>query len=85
MEQIAYVALAASIFDQTPEGKSIFRLAEKLGAKIDFNTEKAEAVEFSARTRMSGTNLPNGEEARKGAVNAIKGFVRTRNAKIRQN
>ncbi|MGJ5672141.1 MAG: potassium-transporting ATPase subunit KdpB [Nostochopsis sp.] len=79
MEQIAYVALAASIFDQTPEGKSIFRLAEKLGAKIDFNTEKAEAVEFSARTRMSGTNLPNGEEARKGAVNAIKGFVRTRN------
>ncbi|MFB2767783.1 potassium-transporting ATPase subunit KdpB [Pelatocladus sp. BLCC-F211] len=79
MEQIAYVALAASIFDETPEGKSIFRLAEKLGAKIDFDPEKAEAVEFSARTRMSGTNLPNGEEARKGAVSAIKGFVRTRN------
>ncbi|MBW4433241.1 MAG: potassium-transporting ATPase subunit KdpB [Pelatocladus maniniholoensis HA4357-MV3] len=80
MEQIAYVALAASIFDETPEGKSIFRLAEKLGAKIDFNPEKAEAVEFSARTRMSGTNLPNGKEARKGAVNAIKGFVRTHNS-----
>ncbi len=79
IEQIAYVALAASIFDETPEGKSIFRLAEKLGAKIDFDPEKAEAVEFSARTRMSGTNLPNGKEARKGAVNAIKGFVRTRN------
>ncbi len=79
IEQVAYVALAASIFDETPEGKSIFRLAEKLGAKIDFNPEKAEAVEFSARTRMSGTNLPNGQEARKGAVNAIKGFVRTRN------
>ncbi|TBR61479.1 K+-transporting ATPase subunit B [Westiellopsis prolifica IICB1] len=79
MEQIAYVALAASIFDETPEGKSIFRLAEKLGAKIDFDPQKAEAVEFSARTRMSGTNLPNGQEARKGAVNAIKGFVRTRN------
>jgi K+-transporting ATPase ATPase B chain len=79
MEEIAYVALAASIFDETPEGKSIFRLAEKLRARIDFDPEKAEAVEFSARTRMSGTNLPNGKEARKGAVNAIKGFVRTRN------
>jgi K+-transporting ATPase ATPase B chain len=79
MEEIAYVALAASIFDETPEGKSIFRLAEKLRARIDFDPEKAEAVEFSAKTRMSGTNLPNGKEARKGAVNAIKGFVRTRN------
>ncbi|MBF1990299.1 potassium-transporting ATPase subunit KdpB [Fischerella thermalis] len=79
MEEIAYVALVASIFDETPEGKSIFRLAEKLGARIDFDPQKAEAVEFSARTRMSGTNLPNGKQARKGAVNAIKGFVRTRN------
>lgn len=79
MEEIAYVALVASIFDETPEGKSIFRLAEKLGARIDFDPQKVEAVEFSARTRMSGTNLPNGKQARKGAVNAIKGFVRTRN------
>ncbi|PMB49242.1 K(+)-transporting ATPase subunit B [Fischerella thermalis CCMEE 5201] len=79
MEEIAYVALVASIFDETPEGKSIFRLAERLGTRIDFDPQKAEAVEFSARTRMSGTNLPNGKEARKGAVNAIKGFVRTRN------
>ncbi|EHC19616.1 Potassium-transporting ATPase B chain [Fischerella thermalis JSC-11] len=79
MEEIAYVALVASIFDETPEGKSIFRLAEKLAARIDFDPQKAEAVEFSARTRMSGTNLPNGKQARKGAVNAIKGFVRTRN------
>jgi K+-transporting ATPase ATPase B chain len=79
MEEVAYVALVASIFDETPEGKSIFRLAEKLGARIDFDPQKAEAVEFSARTRMSGTNLPNGKQARKGAVNAIKGFVRTRN------
>lgn len=79
MEEVAYVALVASIFDETPEGKSIFRLAERLGARIDFDPQKAEAVEFSARTRMSGTNLPNGKQARKGAVNAIKGFVRTRN------
>ena len=31
---------------------------------------------------MSGTNLPDGKQVRKGAVDAIKGFVRSRNGKI---
>ncbi|MUH01301.1 potassium-transporting ATPase subunit KdpB [Scytonema sp. UIC 10036] len=79
MEEIAHVALTASIFDDTPEGKSILRLAERLGATIHFQRSQAEAVEFSAKTRMSGTNLPDGSQARKGAVSAIKGFVRSRN------
>ncbi len=79
IHEIATVALAASIFDDTPEGKSIVRLAERLGAIVDIDREYAEAVEFSAKTRMSGTNLPDGRQARKGAVNAIKGFVRSRN------
>lgn len=78
MEEIAAIALTASVFDDTPEGKSIVRLAEKLGAKVDFDRTQAEGVEFSAKTRMSGTNLPGGYEARKGAVGAIKGFVRSR-------
>lgn len=76
--EIAKVALGSSIFDTTPEGKSIVRLAEKLGATIDFDPATTEGVEFSARTRMSGTNLPNGIEIRKGAVDSIKGFVRSR-------
>ncbi|MBP5975888.1 potassium-transporting ATPase subunit KdpB [Brasilonema sp. CT11] len=79
IEQVANVALAASIFDNTPEGKSIVRLAEKLGATIDFDRNRAEAIDFSAKTRMSGTNLPNGSQVRKGAVSAIKGLVRSRN------
>ena len=78
LEEVALVALSASVFDTTPEGKSIVRLAEKLGATVSFNKDEAEGVEFSARTRMSGTNLPNGNEARKGAVDAIRGFVRSR-------
>lgn len=76
--EIAKVALGSSIFDTTPEGRSIVRLAEKLGATIDFDPDTAESVDFSARTRMSGTNLPNGTEIRKGAVDSIKGFVRSR-------
>ncbi len=75
---VARVALAASLFDETPEGKSIVTLAEKSQVAVDFNLEKAEGVEFSAKTRMSGTNLPDGKQVRKGAVDAIKGFVRSR-------
>ncbi|MEB3178670.1 MAG: potassium-transporting ATPase subunit KdpB [Nostocaceae cyanobacterium] len=79
---VAQVALLGSIFDDTPEGKSIVRLAERLGARINFDAKQAEGVEFSAKTRMSGTNLPNGRQVRKGAVDAIKGFVRSRNGRI---
>lgn len=43
------MALAASIFDDTPEGKSIIRLAEKLGAKFDIDRRLAQGVEFSAQ------------------------------------
>lgn len=82
LDEVAKVALASSVFDETPEGKSIVRLAEKLGAKIDFDTRKAEGIEFTAKTRMSGTHLPDGGEVRKGAVDAIKGFVRSRGGKI---
>lgn len=78
IEDVAAVALAASVFDSTPEGKSIVRLAEKMGASLDFDRQTAEGVEFSARTRMSGTDLPDGGEVRKGAVDAIRGFVRSR-------
>lgn len=82
VERVAAIALAASIFDTTPEGKSIVRLAEKLGAILDFDPQTAEGVEFSARTRMSGTNLPAGGEVRKGAVEAIRGFVRSRGGQV---
>ena len=78
LDQIASVSLAASVFDDTPEGKSIIRLADRLGAQVNFDLMQAEGIEFSAKTRMSGTNLPNGSEVRKGAVGAIKGFVRSR-------
>jgi potassium-transporting ATPase ATP-binding subunit len=78
MAEIANVALAGSIFDDTPEGKSIVRLAEKLGANFDLDRKQAQGIEFSAKTRMSGTNLPGGREVRKGAVEAIKGFILSR-------
>ncbi|MBW4610553.1 MAG: potassium-transporting ATPase subunit KdpB [Hassallia sp. WJT32-NPBG1] len=82
IEDVAQISLAGSVFDETPEGKSIVALAEKHKVEAGFNPKNAEAVEFSAKTRMSGTNLPNGKEVRKGAVDSIKGFVRSRGGQI---
>ncbi|MCW6053126.1 potassium-transporting ATPase subunit KdpB [Lyngbya sp. CCAP 1446/10] len=88
LQQVAQVALTASVFDDTPEGKSIVRLAEKLGAVAEFdrtNDRGATGLDFSAKTRMSGTDLPDGTEVRKGAVDAVKGFVRSRGGNIGQD
>ncbi|MBD2570958.1 potassium-transporting ATPase subunit KdpB [Anabaena lutea] len=82
LDEVAQISLASSVFDETPEGKSIVKLAESLGAKLDFSSKNAEGIEFSAKTRMSGIDLPNGVEIRKGAVDAIKGFVRSRNGQL---
>lgn len=81
LQEVANAGWIASVFDETPEGRSIVRLAEKLGAKFDLNGQPAEGIEFSARTRMSGTDL-DGKEYRKGAVDAIKGFVRSRGGQV---
>ena len=75
LEELAHVSLAASVFDDTPEGKSIVRLAERLGARVDFERKAAQGISFSPITRMSGTNLPSGRQLRKGAVSAIKEFI----------
>ncbi|BAB74852.1 potassium-transporting ATPase subunit KdpB [Anabaena sp. FACHB-709] len=82
VEDVARIAKLASLFDETPEGKSIVKLAEKYKILADVNLNQAEGVEFSAKTRMSGTNLPNGKQVRKGAVDAIKGFIRSRGGSI---
>jgi K+-transporting ATPase ATPase B chain len=81
LQEVANVCLVASLFDETPEGRSIVQLAQKLGAKFDLDGQPASGIEFSARTRMSGTDLDS-KEYRKGAVDAIKGFVRSRGGQV---
>ncbi|HEX4374864.1 MAG TPA: potassium-transporting ATPase subunit KdpB [Puia sp.] len=63
----------ASLADETPEGKSIIELA---GINPNtFNTNGARFIEFSAETRSSGIDMPNGLKIRKGASDAIKNLV----------
>jgi potassium-transporting ATPase ATP-binding subunit len=82
LASVAQIALGSSLFDETPEGKSIVLLAQRLGAVQEVDRTTATGIEFSARTRMSGTDLADGTEIRKGAVDAIKGFVRSRGGQI---
>lgn len=65
--------LISSLADETPEGKSIVDLAKQRGASIpaDFKLEQAGLIKFTAETRTSGINLPDGRQIRKGAFDTI--------------
>ncbi len=60
----------ASLADETPEGKSIIELAGKDAKNISL--EGATFVKFTAETRSSGVNMPDGTRFRKGASDAIR-------------
>ena len=75
IREVATVAWAGSLFDTTPEGKSIVKLAEREGAAIGYLPDGAEGIEFTAQTRMSGTDFADSRKVRKGAVDAIKRYV----------
>ena len=75
--ELIQAALTASSFDTTPEGRSIVAVARSRGAKSEPSLSQARGLEFSAETRMSGTDLPDGRQFRKGAVQALKELVST--------
>nr|WP_218141214.1 potassium-transporting ATPase subunit KdpB [Marinobacter persicus] len=67
-------ALLTSLADPTPEGKSVVALARDKGSDAEAS-EGTEFIEFSANTRMSGVDLPDGRILRKGATDAIRKFI----------
>ena len=75
---LADAAQLSSLADETPEGRSIVVLA-----KNDFNIRErgpgelpgAVFVPFTAQTRMSGVNLADGREVRKGAASSVENWV----------
>lgn len=77
-KSLAETAQLASLSDETPEGRSIVVLAkEKYGLRQhDMHALGATLVPFSAQIRMSGINLKNGSEIRKGAADAIETYVK---------
>jgi K+-transporting ATPase ATPase B chain len=71
-------AFLGSYFDTTPEGRSVVANAAVRGAAPVPGLDAAKGLEFSAATRMSGTDLPDGRVIRKGAVSAVVSHVSER-------
>lgn len=74
-QNLIYYSIISSLKDDTPEGKSIVELGEHLMGKHMDSTPDVEFIEFTAQTRMSGINLPDGTKIRKGAYEAIKKYA----------
>ena len=71
--ELTNAAALASSYDETPEGRSIVRLAVRRGvAREGFRPTVSKVVPFSAERRMSGIILEDGREIMKGAVGAMR-------------
>lgn len=82
---VGRLAALASYADLTPEGKSIVELYQKRYAENsqtpleDQTPYGTEFVPFTAQTRMSGVDLPDGKRIRKGAPDAVLKSVKESN------
>jgi K+-transporting ATPase ATPase B chain len=79
---VARLAALASAADETPEGKSIVRLYTSAGHSAITLPANAEVVPFTAQTRMSGVDFPDGRRLRKGASDAVARYVEENGGKI---
>jgi potassium-transporting ATPase ATP-binding subunit len=75
-DEMADAAQLASLADETPEGRSIVKLAKQYGLRGRTMSEmpNAEFIPFKAQTRMSGVDI-NGRHIRKGAPGAVAEFI----------
>ncbi|HEY6512671.1 MAG TPA: potassium-transporting ATPase subunit KdpB [Burkholderiaceae bacterium] len=81
---LADAAQLASLADETPEGRSIVVLAKQKYQLRERDVTKlgAHFVHFSATTRMSGVDLADGRQVRKGAVEAIARHVQAQGGSL---
>lgn len=73
-QELTRAAALSSLADPTPEGSSIVDLAVRRGIDVTGRTQGV-IVPFTAQTRMSGLDLPDGSAIRKGAGSAILGWL----------
>jgi K+-transporting ATPase ATPase B chain len=73
--ELMHYSVISSLQDDTPEGKSVIELGERLSGKHQEVIPGMEFLEFTAQTRMSGVNLSDGTRIRKGAADSIKKYV----------
>jgi K+-transporting ATPase ATPase B chain len=93
--ELGHLAALASVADQTPEGKSIVDLFHNLPSvlkdgepllaslRLDGSVPAGSRfVEFSAQTRMSGIDLSDQKQIRKGAAEAIVQHVKKQHGSV---
>ncbi|WP_299954380.1 potassium-transporting ATPase subunit KdpB [uncultured Modestobacter sp.] len=81
-DEVADAAQLASLADETPEGRSIVVLAKERYGLRGRDLESAVFVPFTAQTRMSGVDLPDGRQLRKGAAGAVLAWVRAQDGPV---
>ncbi len=83
-EELAVDAMLSSLADDTPEGRSIVDLSKSMLGVRGRDIRPAEGskfIPFSADTRMSGIDM-EGREIRKGAVDAIEEYIKSKGGSI---
>ncbi|MGE0431611.1 MAG: potassium-transporting ATPase subunit KdpB, partial [Planctomycetota bacterium] len=85
VQRLVEAACLSSLADDTPEGKSIVKLASASGHATSDGASTGNVVPFTAQTRMSGIDLPrNGRTValRKGAIDAVRKLIADHGAKF---
>lgn len=72
--ELARAAALSSLADPTPEGVSVVELAAVRGVRVEA-PDAATVVPFTAQTRMSGIDLADGTQVRKGAGSAVLAWL----------
>ncbi|GAA2980513.1 K+-transporting ATPase ATPase B chain [Microbacterium terrae] len=72
--ELTRLAALSSLADPTPEGASIVELAVARGIRVTLPADAA-VVPFTAQTRMSGLDLADGTQLRKGAASAVLAWL----------
>jgi len=72
--ELAHAAALSSLADPTPEGVSVVELAAVRGIRVDA-PQGSTVVPFTAQTRMSGVDLADGTQVRKGAGSAVLAWL----------
>ncbi|PXX64084.1 K+-transporting ATPase ATPase B chain [Nocardia tenerifensis] len=84
-DELADAAQLSSLADETPEGRSIVVYAKQAYGKRERTPGELKGatwVEFTAQTRMSGVDLSDGHQLRKGAASAVIEWVRAQEGTV---
>ncbi|RZF52133.1 K(+)-transporting ATPase subunit B [Acinetobacter halotolerans] len=71
IQNLRQAAVLSSLADPTPEGKSIVKLAQEQGEQVHSSEIEMQFIPFSAQTRISGVDLAENRQIRKGSYDAI--------------